>query len=133
MLAGLAGGAHAGLGGEEEVLPVPGHPRPDTQLGVAVARGGVDVIDPVLEQQIQRAVGLILGGARERGRAEEGGGAEMPRASERSSLDHADASFGLNGWRAQRLAGQRPVARNSSKMRAGVTGGRSTSTPYSAS
>src|SRR5437870_2815882 len=51
VLAGLAAGPHAGLGREEEVLPVARHPRPDSQLGVPVPRSRVDVIDPVPEAQ----------------------------------------------------------------------------------
>ncbi len=80
--------ARAGLGGQEEVLPVPRHPRPDAQLGVAVARGGVDVVHPVGEQHLQRPIGLVLGDARQRGGAEDRGGALVPGASERPALDH---------------------------------------------
>ena len=44
-------GALAGLRREEEAVAVLAHPGREPQLGVAVARGGVDVVDPVLEQQ----------------------------------------------------------------------------------
>ena len=47
VLARLARRPLAGLGRQEEVAPVTRHPRPDAQLGVAVPRGGVDVIDAV--------------------------------------------------------------------------------------
>ena len=88
ILARARGGAASRLGGEEEVLAVARHPRADAKLGVAVARGGVDVVDAVPEQQLQRAVGLRLARLGERGRAEEGDRAAVPGASERSPLDH---------------------------------------------
>ena len=64
----------------------------DAQLGVAVAGGGVDVVDAVAEQHLQRAVGLVLAGPGERRRAEQRDRAQVSRASERPSLDH-DASL----------------------------------------
>ncbi len=42
-------GALAGLGGQKELLAIAAHPRPDPQLGFAVASSGVDVIDAVLK------------------------------------------------------------------------------------
>src|SRR5439155_152857 len=71
-----------------EVLPVTGHPRPDAELGVAGPRGGVDVVDAVPEQQVERAIGVGLTGPRQRGPAEEGHRARVTGASERASLDH---------------------------------------------
>src|SRR5204863_9080249 len=44
VLASLAGRPHPGLRREEEILPVARHPRADAQLGVAVPRGGADVV-----------------------------------------------------------------------------------------
>ena len=67
VLARARGVAAARLRGEEEVVAVPRHPRRDAQLRVAVARGGVDVVDAVAEQHLQRAVGLVLARAGERG------------------------------------------------------------------
>ena len=137
ILARGARPARAGLGGQEEVLPVPGHPGPDPQLGVAVARSGVDVVHPVGEQDLQRPIGLVLGGARQRGGAEDRGGALMPGASERPALDHAGISMSLSPLGGEgrgegvhgRRAGPRPPARSSSNTRAAVTGGRSISMP----
>ena len=43
-------------------------PRREAQLRVAVARRGVDVVDAVLEQHVERAVGLALRDARARRR-----------------------------------------------------------------
>jgi len=71
VVARLARRAAAGLGGEEEVLAVPRHPRSDAQLGIAVARGGIDVVDAVPQQHLQRTVGLVLARARQRGGAEQ--------------------------------------------------------------
>src|SRR2546429_4724569 len=71
-----------------DALPVARHPRPDSQLGVPVPRGRVDVIDPVPEEQVERAVRVRLAGPGQRGSAEEGHRAEVTGPSERSSLDH---------------------------------------------
>ena len=38
-----------------------GEPRREAQLRVAVGRGGVDVVDAVLERKLERLVGLGLG------------------------------------------------------------------------
>ena len=78
----------ARLGGQEEVLAMARHPRADAQLGVAVARGRVDVVHAVAQQRLEGAVGVVLAGAREGGGAEEGRARRVPGASERSSLDH---------------------------------------------
>ena len=88
VLARLVRGALAGLGREEEVPPVASHPRPDAKLGVAVPRRGVDVVDAVAEQELQRAIRLRLAGAGQGGRPEQRHRALMARPSERSSLDH---------------------------------------------
>ena len=50
----------AGFGRQEKLFPVLLHPRADAQLRVAVAEGGVDVVDAVAQQQIERAIGLVL-------------------------------------------------------------------------
>src|SRR5262245_60584524 len=92
VLARLAPPARARLGGQEEVLPVAGHPRSDAQLGVTVASGRVDVVDAELEQHVEGAVGLGLAGAGQGGPAEQRHAAHVPGTPERSSLDH-DASF----------------------------------------
>ena len=88
VVARLAAAAAARLGGEKEVLPVARHPRPDAQLGVTVARRRVDVVHAVTQQDVERAVGLVLAGAREGGGAEERDAAGVAGAAERSSLDH---------------------------------------------
>ncbi len=75
-------GALAGLRGEEEAVAVPGEAGREPQLGVAVARGGVDVVDAVLEQQLDRLVGVALADVAERGRAEDDAGALVAGAAE---------------------------------------------------
>src|SRR5712664_1582796 len=92
VLARLAGAAAPGLGREEEVLPVARHPRADAQLRVAVARGGVDVVDAIAEQELQRAVGVGLARAGQRRAAEQGDRARVAGPSERSSLEHGAPS-----------------------------------------
>ena len=67
--AGVA--ALAGLRREEEVGAVALHPGADAELGVAVGRGGVDVVDARGEELGERAVGLLLGHEREGRGAEE--------------------------------------------------------------
>src|SRR5262249_13520927 len=47
------------------------------------------------QQHLQRAVGLVLGGARQRGGAEQRDGALVTRASERPSLDHRASRGGV--------------------------------------
>src|SRR5262249_3162802 len=54
------GTSRSGLGRQEEVVAMPRHPGPDAQLRIAIARCGVDVIDPVAQQQFQSAVGIVL-------------------------------------------------------------------------
>ena len=46
--------ALAGLRREEELVAVAREPRCEAQLRVAVRRGGVDVVDAVLEEQLER-------------------------------------------------------------------------------
>src|SRR5215831_20566987 len=93
VLARLARGPRAGLRGEKEVLPMASHPRPDTQLGVSIASGGVDVIDAVAQENIQTAVGGRLIHLREGGAAEQRQTALMTGPSERPSLDQRGSSY----------------------------------------
>ena len=81
-------GAGSGLGREKEILPVTGHPRTDAELGVSVPLGGVDVVDAVPQQHLERAIRFRLAGPGQRGRAEERHGALVTRPSERPLLDH---------------------------------------------
>src|SRR4030095_1235095 len=76
------GSALAGLRRQEEAVPVARHPRPDTQLGVAVGRRRVDVVDAVCEQELEDLIGLLLAHRAERRRAEEHAARVMTRATE---------------------------------------------------
>ena len=49
-----------GLRGEKETIAIPGQPRRDPELRVAVGGGGVDVVHAVLEQDLERCVRLRL-------------------------------------------------------------------------
>ena len=64
-------------------------PGRETQLGVAVARGDVDVVDAVLEQELECRIGLALGDLPERRRPEDHARALVAGCSERRLLDHA--------------------------------------------
>src|SRR5256885_13106613 len=88
VLTGFLGGPRSGLGGQEEVLPVVREPRSDAQLGVAVARRGVDVVDAESQQHVQRPVGVVLARASQGGAAEQRRAAEVTGPSERSPRDH---------------------------------------------
>ena len=61
--------ALAGLGGQEDLVADPRHPRAEPQLGVAVARGDVEVVDARVERLLHRGVGDVLGDVAERRRA----------------------------------------------------------------
>ena len=84
----LGAGSRPGLGREEEVLPVTRHPRADEELGVPVPRGGVDVVDAVAQQHVERAIRVRLAGLGQRGRAEERHRALVTRPSGWPLLDH---------------------------------------------
>ena len=49
--------AVAGLRGQEDLVTDPGHPGAQPQLGVAVARGHVEVVDPGVQGLLDRGVG----------------------------------------------------------------------------
>jgi len=53
--------APAGLRGQEESVAMLREEGRKSQLGIAVRRGGVDVVYAVLEEQPERAVRLRLG------------------------------------------------------------------------
>ena len=83
------GGPVAGLGGEEELVAVPVEERAQPHLGLAVAAGDVDVVDPAVEQQREGAVGLVLRHLRQRGGAEEDAAAVVAGAPEGQRRKHA--------------------------------------------
>ena len=65
------GAALVRLGGDEEAVGIALEPGRDPELGVAIAGRDVDVVDVVLEQHVERAVGDVLRDAPERRRAED--------------------------------------------------------------
>src|SRR3954447_21507081 len=82
--------APAGLGRDErEVLRMAAQPGGDAQLRVAVVGGDVQVVDAVLDQLAQRAVGVALGDGGERRAAEDHAAGLVPGGAERRALDHA--------------------------------------------
>src|SRR6267378_74653 len=95
VVARLAAAAAARLGREEKILPVTGHPGPDAQLGIAVARRRVDVVHAVTQQDVERAVGLVLVGARKGGGPEQRHAAGVAGAAERASLDHGPLWYAI--------------------------------------
>ncbi len=48
------------LGGEEKAIAVRLQPGGEPQLSVAVARGDIDVIDPVTQEQVECLVGFVF-------------------------------------------------------------------------
>src|SRR5687767_4530195 len=89
LLPGCAVGPLARLRREEEAVPAaPGEPRREPELRVAVAGGRVEMIEPVADHELERAVRLGLRCARERCRAEDEPAALMPRPAEGSLRDH---------------------------------------------
>ena len=94
VLTRAVGAPLAGLGGQEEPAGVRAQPRGHAplRLAVAVAGGDVDVVDVVLEQRLEGAVGGVLRDAGERGRAEDQSGAAVAGAPEREARDGHDTS-----------------------------------------
>ncbi len=61
--------ALTGLRGQEDPVADPRDPRAEPQLGVAVARGDVEVVDAGVQRLLDRPVGDVLGHVTERRRA----------------------------------------------------------------
>src|SRR5262249_55211686 len=64
-------------------------PRRDAQLGIAVRRRDVDVVDPVLEDDFQGAVRVGLGDVAQGGGAEDHAAGLVSGRAEGGALDHA--------------------------------------------
>src|SRR5678815_1188243 len=60
LVVGLGPSTFTGLGGEKELVAVSLDPGTKSQLCVAVACGGVDVVDPMLADQLDRLISLVL-------------------------------------------------------------------------
>ncbi len=93
---GLISRAVTGLGGEEELVPVGRQPRCQSKLRVAVGGRGVEVVDPELEQDVQKRVGALLRHPPERCRAEDDSAGGVPGPAELRSLDHVGTLRGLH-------------------------------------
>jgi hypothetical protein len=82
---------------EEEAAGVALQPGRDPQLGVAVGRGRVEVVDAVLEQQLQRPLGLLVRDRAERRSAEDDARAVVTRAPEGCGVDHTPSVLQVVG------------------------------------
>ena len=76
------------LGGDEEAVGLALEPGRDPQLGLAVRGGGIDVVDPVLQEDLERAVRNVLGHAAERGGAKDDARAPVTGVPERRCGNH---------------------------------------------
>ena len=97
LLLRLRVGALAGLGRQEEL--VLREPRGDPQLRVAIGGGDVDVVDAVLEQQLERAVRIGLGGLGQRRGTEDHAAGLVSRRAEGGALDHGGEGTWARLWR----------------------------------
>ncbi len=89
LVARLGVRALAGLRREEEaVAPRAGEPGRHAKLGIAIARGGVDVVHAMTFEQFEHAVRDGLRYAGKGRRAEERASAPMTGAAERRERDH---------------------------------------------
>src|SRR5579862_9202829 len=85
---GGGAGAVTGLGGEKELVSMFGEPGGESQLGIPVGGGGIDVVDAELEEHRQQLVGSLLAHAAERGGAEDDPAAGVSSPSELGPIDH---------------------------------------------
>ena len=98
--------ALAGLGRHEEPCRSLSHVR-DPQLRVAVAGGDVDVVDAVLEEQLQRAVGVRLGDVAERRGTEDHAAGLVSGRAEGGAVDHAPELTGRRKVHSRPVPGKR--------------------------
>ena len=75
LVVGLGPSTFTGLGGEKELVAVSLHPGPESQLCVAVTCGGVDVVDPMFADHLDRLIRLVLADVANGGSAEDDAGA----------------------------------------------------------
>src|SRR5438128_1205863 len=81
-----------GLGGEKVTTRLALEPGSDAQLRIAVARRGVDVIDTMLCEDLERSVGDRLCNSRQGCCPKDGATALMPGPPELGVGDHRTAS-----------------------------------------
>src|SRR6185436_6703434 len=87
------GGVRAlpGLRGEEELV-VALEPVGDAEFRIPIAEGDVDVVDAVLEDHLERAIGVRLGDVAERRGTEDHAAGLMSGRAERGAGDHVRES-----------------------------------------
>ena len=91
---GLLGVSRPGLGGEKEAVPIRCHPWRDAQLGVAVARGGVDVVLTPNSSSVSSTASALALAHRAKCRcAENCARAHVARAAEGDAFDHGVAGL----------------------------------------
>ena len=76
------------LRGDEERGRIPLEPRRDPQLRVTIGCRRVDVIHAVLQEKIQRSLGVCVGNTAERRRTEDRASALVAGPTERRLCDH---------------------------------------------
>src|SRR3954453_496905 len=76
-----------GLGGQEELVLL--DPVGDAELRVPVAEGDIDVVDAVLEDHLERAIGVRLGDVAERRGTEDHAAGLVSGRTEGRALDHS--------------------------------------------
>src|SRR5262249_5884490 len=99
------------LGGEKKAPAVLAHPRADPQLGGPVRGRRVDGVHTGFEQDREALVGLLVGGACQRGSAEEDTCAVMAGSSEGQGREHWPTS---QGWGTACATLRRSLARRAS-------------------
>jgi hypothetical protein len=73
---------------EKEAARFSLQPGRDTKFGVSVAGRGVDVVDPIFEQDVECLVRDLLGNAAERCGTEQDASALVPGTAELDFVDH---------------------------------------------
>ena len=95
--------ALASFGGQEKAVSFLLHPRTEANFGVAIAGGGVDMVDPRLDDQFHRAVGVTLTGAGESRRPEDDAGAGVTCVAEGMGWEHVGTSSVVGRLRSNQL------------------------------
>src|SRR5438270_1238673 len=89
----LVSTAFAGLGGNEESIRIALQPWRQAQLGVAIARGHVEMVDLVREQHVERPICDIVRDTSERRTTEDDARALMTRTTKRKERNRHAVSM----------------------------------------
>ena len=116
--------ALAGLRRDEEARRARAQPRRDAELRVAVRGGGVDVVDAVREQQLERALGVRLRDADRAPRRRRSSACCRGRCCRTALCDHATDSSQVRRRRGVRagLDGRRAGSRRANGERGELLG-----------